>query len=328
MNIGYLIRSGSPTSMKVYFSSIRGELEMQGIKFVDGFDSTQKPDLYWDVRCSGGRPPLTPMLEHLPYVVTNHGASSLSLNYSAYKNPLNYMKTRIGALLRRSGWKGWSRKISHLISVSDYALSEIQKYIPETRTIPSSVIYHGVNKQLFNNVGAEDISRRGYILHVSSYQAKKNVEGIIRAYCRVSERLNVPLKIVSPGAPEHLRSDQYELINHHIDQEELAKLYREALCFIFPSFHETFGLPIMEAMASGTPVITSNSTACVEIAGEDAIIVDPHSIEGISKALVEVVSNQELRASYSRKGLNRAEQFTWKTAAQQHLEIFSQILPS
>ena len=99
---------------------------------------------------------------------------------------------------------------------------------------------------------------------------------------------------------------------------------QNAFAFVFPSLHESFGLPILEAMACGVPVITSNVTACPEIAGDAAILINPRSVEDISNAMIKIAENKNLRKQLIEKGLERASEFGWEESAKKHLEVFEQ----
>ena len=111
-----------------------------------------------------------------------------------------------------------------------------------------------------------------------------------------------------------------------MSQPELTDLYRNATGFLFPSLHETFGMPILEAMASGCPVITSHDTGCAEIAGDAALLVDPRSVEAISAAMQSLIEHERLRADLRARGLARAAEFTWEKSARKHLDVFEQAL--
>jgi glycosyltransferase involved in cell wall biosynthesis len=94
---------------------------------------------------------------------------------------------------------------------------------------------------------------------------------------------------------------------------------------VYPSFYEGFGLPILEAMACGTPVITTNSSSIPEVVGDAAIMVDPHDPDGLADAMDEVLSKEELRFELRRKGLERARSFSWEKTARQTLNVYNEV---
>lgn len=94
---------------------------------------------------------------------------------------------------------------------------------------------------------------------------------------------------------------------------------------MFPSLRESFGMPILEAMACGCPVITSNISACPEVAGDAALLVDPYSVDDIAGAMKRLIEDEPLRQSLRQKGLSRSRQFTWRKSARDHLKVFEKI---
>jgi glycosyltransferase involved in cell wall biosynthesis len=102
-----------------------------------------------------------------------------------------------------------------------------------------------------------------------------------------------------------------------VTDEDLPALYNGADLFCFPSLYEGFGLPVLEAMACGTPVVTSNSTSLPEVAGEAALLVDPYDVEAIAEAMRRVLEEPELAAELRERGLKRAAEFTWERTARE-----------
>jgi glycosyltransferase involved in cell wall biosynthesis len=110
-----------------------------------------------------------------------------------------------------------------------------------------------------------------------------------------------------------------------VDDADLPALYNGATAFIYPSLYEGFGLPVLEAMSCGTPVITSNTTSLPEVAGDAGILVNPHNIEEIALAIKEILSDEQLRDNLRMKGLQRAQNFTWEKTALQVWHVLSKI---
>jgi len=111
-----------------------------------------------------------------------------------------------------------------------------------------------------------------------------------------------------------------------VDDQDLPALYRGAVCVAFPSLYEGFGLPILEGMASGVPVLTSNLSSLPEVAGDAAIMVDPYDLDAITDGLQCLISDSTLRETLIQKGLARARQFTWEKSARQLLDIYQNLL--
>jgi len=111
-----------------------------------------------------------------------------------------------------------------------------------------------------------------------------------------------------------------------VDDSDLPKLYTAADLFVFPSLHEGFGLPILEAMACGAPVITSNVFCMPEVAGGAAVLVNPYDVNEIARAMYNVLTNDELRKEMIKRGMRRAKQFSWRKCAEEHLKAYKDIL--
>jgi len=160
-----------------------------------------------------------------------------------------------------------------------------------------------------------------YLLCVSNRKRHKNEFRVVDAFATSS--LAEQLHLVFTGNPTRELREFIE--QHHvtrevyfagtIPEEKLPSLYGGAQALIFPSLYEGFGLPLLEAMACGTPVLTSNVTAMPEVAGDAALLVDPTSVEEISVAMRKIVSDSSLREQLQRKGRERAGQFTWSNTA-------------
>jgi glycosyltransferase involved in cell wall biosynthesis len=175
---------------------------------------------------------------------------------------------------------------------------------------------------------------KNFALFVSSLWAYKNCEGLLRAWALISDQVgDRQLVFVGAGSAEYvaqLKSLAGELgisssvlFVGKVPNPELTVFYQAADALVYPSFNETFGLPILEAMACGCPVVTSNVTAMPEIAGGAALLSDPHEPESIAKAIVEAVSPDRDRLRDA--GLRRAGEFTWSATAAQTLDVYREV---
>tara|TARA_Y100000031_G_C8131825_1_gene343318 strand:- start:483 stop:911 length:429 start_codon:yes stop_codon:yes gene_type:complete len=115
------------------------------------------------------------------------------------------------------------------------------------------------------------------------------------------------------------------IIKGYVSDEELSGLYNKAQVFVYPSFYEGFGLPIIEAFSAGVPVVTSKSSSCGEIAGDSALLVDPYDHEQIGEALYCIIQDKALRENMAKKGFKRAKEFTWKKTAKEFVRLFTEI---
>jgi glycosyltransferase involved in cell wall biosynthesis len=156
-----------------------------------------------------------------------------------------------------------------------------------------------------------------YMLCVGNRKGHKNEHRIVQAF--VNARL--PLCLLMTGDPTPSLLAQLNSISAtsrvrftgRVTDSQLASLYRGAIALVFPSLYEGFGLPVLEAMACGTPVITSNITALPEIAGDAALLVDPNSTDEITRAIVRIFDDHLLRTTLRERGLRRASLFNWAT---------------
>lgn len=171
----------------------------------------------------------------------------------------------------------------------------------------------------------------GYLLHVGTLQPRKNLLRLIEAFARVAAG-RPELELVLAGSPgwggeDYLGraralgvGDRVRLIGY-VDEAELPALYSGALVVVFPSLHEGFGLPLVEAMACGAPVAAAGGSSLVEVAGDAAAFFDPRSTASIAACLAQMVDAPEERAQRARLGLSRAGHFTWRRCAEATLDV-------
>ena len=277
------------------------------------------------------------------YIVTNHGMANLALSPKlCYRR-----KTSLQLLLDYKNFLKWKylfrNKFVLMITVSESEKRNISRKlsIPEEKI---RVIHHGVANNFKPLNDKESIKKElnekygidfpfPFILHVSAYQPKKNVENIIKAFAICKGKYGIKEKLVIGGKqPErlkmlvkNLRLEKEVIFTGYINKNDLPLFYNIAEAFIFPSFHESFGMPIIEAMACGCPVITSNIFSMPEVAGDAAVLVNPYSVDEIANAMYAVLTNDRLRAKLRKKGLERAKQFSWRKCAEEHLKVYRMV---
>jgi glycosyltransferase involved in cell wall biosynthesis len=175
-----------------------------------------------------------------------------------------------------------------------------------------------------------------YILGVGSIQPRKNLVRLMQAYALLLKKGHDLPPLVLAGrkawlSDETVEADVYQTIEDRViftgfvPDEDLPALYSGAICFVYPSFFEGFGLPPLEAMQCGTPVIAGDRTSLPEVVGDAGILVDPHSVDAIAAALEKVLADPRLRAELRQRGLERAKCFSWDRTARQTLDIFERI---
>lgn len=175
-----------------------------------------------------------------------------------------------------------------------------------------------------------------YLLYVGSINARKNIARLLEAYARVRER-HPQLNLVIGGKRqwqtraidetlERLRLTDHIHFTGYVSDTDLPALYSAATAFVFPSLYEGFGLPPLEAMACGTPVITSNVSSLPEVVGNAALLVDPYDVQALTRAIERIVQDEALRADLRQRGLGRAQQFSWAEVARKTCAVYEQVL--
>lgn len=199
-----------------------------------------------------------------------------------------------------------------------------------------AVVYEGVDRTVFQPETASQPANPPYVLFVGGDFANKNRPAALAAFALLTQSTNLPHHLVLVG--RDAASDEALLRRHpgldlsrvrrvqQASQAELARLYRQAALFLFPSTCEGFGLPVLEAMASGAPVVTSTASSLPEVAGEAALLVDPHNPHALAAAMIRVLADPALHGRLRAAGLARAARFTWQAAARQTLTVYQQAI--
>lgn len=175
-----------------------------------------------------------------------------------------------------------------------------------------------------------------YVLFVGKHQERKNVFRVIEAYERYRRESGSAARLLlvgrEPSATDAIQQkiDALGLAAHvqrisYVPYGDLPYLYRAAEMFLFPSLWEGFGLPVIESMACGTPVITSNVTSLPEIAGDGAVVIDPESVEQMVEGMLKLHRDEPFRSELVDRGFARARRFTWKECAQSTLEVYERM---
>jgi len=321
-----------PLSINGYAASIRQELEGFGVRFTPFDDSIPLPtdvDIYWDPTPAGGSPPRRSLLAaKRPIIATVHGAAPMALSGREYfGSHLNGILGCWSNFRKKLGWRRFRDRLAAVITASEFAREEISTHLGLS---PSrvTVIAHGVAHDRFRPGNSHHADGGRYLLHLSQYQPLKNVERMVEAFERISGISDVHFKIVAPGLPRISLPSSVSIVRNAVTHDLAAELYRAATGFLFPSLRESFGMPILEAMACGCPVVTSHGSACEETAGGAAMLVDPYSVDQIADAMSRLASDPALRKDLARRGIERAAKFSWRRSAEEHLAVFETALCS
>ena len=262
-----------------------------------------------------------------PGIVTIHDI--LFESHPQYFSPI--FRLRSAVLIRLSAWRA-----KHIFTVSEYSKKEIiSRYGIQEEKI--STTYNGVNlKKYFPGIIGKDVieSRgllsKGYLLSVGRLEPRKNYVTLLRAY-KKTENPKLPLVIIGQqhfgyedvfNVIRDLGIEQHVHILNDIKDEELPAFYRHAKLFIYPTWAEGFGIPLLESIASGVPVITSNTTSIPEVVGDAAILVEPNDIYSLAEEINHLLTDEKLYGDLQRYGLKQVYKYQWKSSAKHVRNIY------
>jgi alpha-1,3-rhamnosyl/mannosyltransferase len=266
-----------------------------------------------------------------PTVVTIH-------DLSHRRHPEFHQKVAVDHLDR--GLPRTLKQARKIIVDSEYTKKELLALydVPEDKVV---TIYLGVDASFRPYAAPEctptlerlGLRRDGFVLSVCTLQPRKNLSRLVEAFGRLPASVRRELPLVLIGADGWKNSELLSLVEPmiaareiivpgYLPRADLLHLYASATVFAYPSLYEGFGLPVAEAMASGTAVLTSNVTSIPEVAGGAALEVDPFSVDAITEGLETLLSNASLRAELAAKGLRRAAELTWDSTIQQTCDVY------
>jgi glycosyltransferase involved in cell wall biosynthesis len=268
-------------------------------------------------------------------VLTIHDISFNFFPQFIKKSDLFFLKTLIPRSLKMA---------AKIIAVSDFTKSEVEKYykIPNKKI---AAIHNGVDFELFNQFVSHEKSeevRKKYnlpekfIFYIGTLQPRKNIPVLVEALNILHEKYslnNIKLVIAGnrkahnfdPKIDEATKKYNLEIcviFPGWIDEEDKPALYKLASCFVFPSLYEGFGIPIVEAMAAGTPVVSSDKSCLPEIGKNGTIYANPNNPEEFAKKIHEILSDENLRNNFVKKGKEAAKGYTWQKNAERILEVY------
>lgn len=231
-----------------------------------------------------------------------------------------------------------AKKANAIITISKSSCEDIKKYIINNKAI--SVTYLGFNenppnvKPLNNIYEKYKLSNSKYMLYIGNHRYHKNATRVLAAYSELCDKVIYPPKLLLnlPETEERILllkntlSRQNVTFLGFIDEEDLFSFYKHAICLIAPSLYEGFGLFILEAMAAGTPVITSNISSMPEVGGDAVLYVDPYDVEAIASAMEKIDSDGSLRNDLIQKGYLQKSKFSWEKCAKETLDVYYKVL--
>ncbi len=281
-----------------------------------------------------------PLLAHRCLVVTIHDLIYLHVKaYQPFPGAQVLLRWKLSSLARQA---------RRVIAVSQATAEELLRLFPRLKG-KIRVIHEAAHPQFMTNgtkisyeearseMGKRFGLRKSYILSVGSIREHKNIQGLMKAYERLRERELVEADLVLVGRLDPRFEKKYAFSRKlrenpairylgDLPDEDLRFLYLGATCFVFPSFDEGFGLPALEAMASGVPVVASRASSLPEVVGDAALLFNPREIGALERVLCNVLKDKELREELKLKGEARCRFFSWKKAASQTLDLYREAL--
>ena len=277
-----------------------------------------------------------PIWCNIPLVLTLHDIIFLEprdkQNHSLYQN--------MGWFYRRLDVPRILDKCRRIITVSNFEMENIisKLNIPRERM---AMIYNGYNdwfKPLDdkNDIYKRYIPEEGYFFFLGNTDPKKNTERTLVAYSKYLKLSDVKRKLLMADLDKEyldgiIERNQIDNIREnivmpgYIVNNDLPYIYNKAFAFLYTSLRESFGIPLLEAMACGTPVITSNTSSMPEIAGEDAILVNPESSDEITEMMLRLEKDQDFYEQQKQIGLERAKLFSWRKTAEKLLKLYQEV---
>jgi glycosyltransferase involved in cell wall biosynthesis len=274
-----------------------------------------KTDLFWSPHYNV---PLLP-LKAKKRIVTIHDAYHLAFKKTLHWKKRLYAETLFRQAISRSDL---------ILTVSEFSRQELCRLLslPEHKI---QVIYSGVDAAHFSKkVSSEskEALRKKYslppsfFLFVGNVKPHKNLQLILAAY----EQFSIDLPLVIVGKVEISKANKI-FVAEGVSDEELPAFYQMALALLFPSLYEGFGLPPLEAMAAGCPVIASNAASLPEICGRAALLIDPTKVDDLGAAMQRMIEDEPLKNALREKGKAHVQKFPWETCARQYRKVFEEI---
>ncbi|MDR0375330.1 MAG: glycosyltransferase family 4 protein [Treponema sp.] len=231
-----------------------------------------------------------------------------------------------------------------IITVSDFTKERLFHYYPFVKNKQVYAVHSGVDAEKFyskDNSSEEKTRVKNkykisgeYFIYLGTLEPRKNLPNLIKAYSNfISKAVNAPKLVMAGGkgwlydeiftAVKGLRLENNIIFTGYVDENDVAPLIKGAVAFCFVALYEGFGLPVLEAMACGTAVITSNVSSLPEVAGDAALLVDPLNVDDIANGLAKLYYDSEYREKFIAKGYERVKLFSWENTAEKFVSHFS-----
>ncbi len=285
-----------------------------------------------------------PVFSSVPLVTTLHDIIYLENSYSQIMKGTGTSYQKFGNLYRRMIVPWMIKKCRRIITVSRYEKECIDRFFKIDDDSRLNMVYNGVGehfKPVTNDAELYRIKAKYHLpaqffFFLGNTDPKKNTKGTLKAFSDFVKQTGKDYHLVMVDFDlyelEQLLDeiDDPGLVNRiiltgYVVNTDLPAIYSQCEVFLYPSLRESFGIPMLEAMACGVPVITSNTSSMPEVAGGAALLVDPFNPEEITAALIRYISDKALKTKMVDKGLEQAAKFTWKATARQVLDVYREV---
>ncbi len=282
-----------------------------------------------------------PLRVSVPLIVTLHDVIYLEKNplfapgYTPYQ--------RFGNLYRRFVVKSAVPLANRVLTVSNYEVQNVLRFLPQIKD-RLFVLYNGVGAHFKKVTDPSEIEHtrmkyhlpEKFVMFLGNTDPKKNTENTLKAYAILAKKTEFRFKLLLGDLDKQFvknildRNGLSDLFDHiyftgYIRNTDLPAIISQAEAFMYPSLRESFGIPIIEAMACGTPVITSNVTSMPEVAGNAALLVNPENPGEIADAVMRILNDTSLRMLYIERGIERARAFNWENSATQLMKHYKDL---
>ncbi|MFT5250565.1 MAG: glycosyltransferase involved in cell wall biosynthesis [bacterium] len=285
-----------------------------------------------------------PFFTNIPLITILHDIIYMESSYLKIISSSATAYQKFGNIYRKLAVPRVVKNSKKVITVSHFEKNRIAEFFGMKGNDKLDAIYNGVSEHFKPINNLEELKRikekyklpDNYFFFLGNTDPKKNTEGTLKAFSNFLKQTKSNHKLVM------LDYDKVELhkllvdindtdlienivLTGYVSNTDLPAIYSQCDVFLYPSLRESFGIPMLEAMACGVPVITSNTSSMPEVAGEAAHIINPLNPEEITSALIEILNNDTYRKSLSEKGLQRSKQFSWLNMAKEYLKLYELI---